>query len=577
MAPFSDYYEAIIRNSIKILIVCYFISLSYESQQKDSAPPPEIFIQAPFKSMYRICKLIYKTLNELYDKYGTTGKIFIELIKSLWESLKSTLKNLKNLFWNLIDFFGTIFKYPLDLIKNFSDYAEKLFTLIAKMILKIYYFLLRVLSPIYAIIKEFLKNILSIFRFPYKALVQLCSSLISALKSVARGVTKASKALLEILIDSIKRLAHYSYYIFEILLRPFKWLWNLLKSLYFKFSLIPFLKEIFYILIHLPRNLWNALCSICVYLYNMICIGIQFIVKTLIGMFLDICDFLHITEYLLKIIRPIYDVLYAIGIYLLDLLLEILVIPYHFVLWLFDLIRHPIQTLIDLFNSFINIIKQIASAIAQILTSNIIKFLVNLLTKPIDLLRQLFSMISFRGIIRIVTWPLKGLKYLGHLLSELGKSIVKLIIRISKSIKRGFDKLLEFLSQISLRRILELLIAPFKFIIKVLKYIFSNQFVQLIVRIIKNVLYIPVWLVSFLFRSIYFLIGSFVNLFNKDFSFENIFDMWDNACWPRDAEYCKKKLGKSQYNQNYNDNYRNDYNDDYYFDGFNDIDDHRYA
>ena len=180
---------------------------------------------------------------------------------------------------------------------------------------------------------------------------------------------------------------------------------------------------------------------------------------------------------------------------------------------------------------------------------------------PFDLLMRLLSKLSLRNFLKIIEFPLTGLKYLAKALSSVAKAIYNSVVGIIKSIGNGIVYLFTLLSHFSLRKLIYYLLAPIRWILEILEKLAQIPFLGIFIRIIKIILYTPAWIISFVFRFLIFFIESFINFFSKNMSLGNIIDMWDNVCWPRDSEYCKQILAKAQNNNNFNnDNYNyNDY------------------
>lgn len=578
---FSVYYEAIIKNASIILFVLYILSLSYESQQEKSEGFPILFISAPFKSINRVAILCYRGMIDFLGNYETVFKKILELILSLYHAILETLSSFKTIFWNIMEVIETIIKFPIDLILNFHNSVEKLLQYISKLFLFLYQILLAILSPIGRLAKEVFFYLLNLLRFPLNTIQQFAAFLYNFTKAIAKGVAKTLKTVASSLFDFIKnKLLKFSLTkILKMLLSPFRYLLSLLQKLHLRIKLIPFLKKMLQLLLNIPHILYVAICDSIQFLYELICYITRSTVQALIAMFYDIIDLLNITKYLPEFLKPLFEMLYRIIKFIADMIMQIALIPYRLAVYLIKLLKHPIQTIIDTINYLIALLRNVVSAIVQLLESSIIQFILGIMKTPLNLLKRLLSKISFRNFLRIFSFPFNALKYIGRALSTIAKAIYDSIADVARSIANGLIHLLTLLSNVSIRKLLYYLMSPIRFLWRIIKDLLSIPFLRIFVTIFEFIVYRLVFLINIPLKLLYIFFESFIIFFSKDLSLKNVFDMWDNVCWPRDTEYCKQILAKAQNNGNFNDynnynnydnynNYNNYNNDDYNYAGY---------
>ncbi|KAK8867082.1 hypothetical protein M9Y10_010051 [Tritrichomonas musculus] len=558
---FSVNIQARFNTAIPLLIIFYVISLAYEfpKMKEKSEGDSLLLIKAPFIFSYHIALSFKQKVVTLFAQFGTVGENFNKFIKSVGELFKIFLGQIGELILFLFDFLETILKAPFEIIMNFSQFMEELFRSLSRIIITLYHLLLSILEPIWNQVKKIIPYFLRLLRFPLSSLYQIGLSLYDLAKKISKGVVKTASAFASSLFEILKKLTHISFWkVLNILINPFRWIWDLLMMLYLRFDLFPFFKKLFEILMLLPQYLYNAICDLVHFIYVAICGLIRFIAETLIGMFFDLKKIKDLAKYLPEFLRPIIDILYEIGKYILNLFCKIIVLPYRFAVFLLDLLRHPIQALIDAFHYMVSLIKDFVSVIIRILESKIVQFILGIMKVPLEFLKHLLAKISIKNFLRMFQLPIN---YIGKALSALAKSIYNAVANVVNLIANGFIYLYALLLNFSFRKLIYYLLTPIRFLIRILEDLMKIPFLGIFARILRIILYIPAWLISFVFRFFFFFLESFINFFSKNFSARNIFDMWDNVCWPRDAEYCKQILAKVQNNNNYNnENYHiNDY------------------
>ncbi|OHT02311.1 hypothetical protein TRFO_07125 [Tritrichomonas foetus] len=566
--------QAFVKNGSVILIICIVISSVYDHQQAEQAGTSSTFsptdiiafpIVATFRFFNRIFFWIFNFFYGLIMRFGVASEDFNRFIKSAGSIFVFLFKQIYEFFYSFFEFIETILTAPIQIILNFSQFVEKFLSSFSQIFIILYRILMAIIHPIWELIKATIPYILKIFKLPLIMFSKFGLFLRDVSKSLYDATKKTAGIVMNGLLIFIRKLSHLSFsVIFDSIRIPIQAILNFLKMIYNKFSIFPFIKKVIHVISKLPYYLYRAIVDLSIFLYRGMINFFTFCIEMSKSMLQDVIEALKITKYLPEFLHPIVNFFYEIGKFILDILLKIVVLPYRFVVFLINALIHPIQTLMDTLYSIAETIRSAFLAIAHFFESGIFNLILSIIKAPYNLVKKLTEMISFRFISNILRIPLNAIEYFFKGIKHLLNLLINSLISISKAIVNGLVNVVSLVRYFSLSKLIYYLLSPIRFILKVIEDLSSIPFAGYLIRLIRIILYIPIWLISFIFRFIYFFLESFMNFFSKNFTLKNIFDMWDNVCWPRDAEYCKQIL-EEQSAKNIHNNYNSyaNYNDDY--------------
>ena len=548
--------QALIKNSLGILVVMIIISSIYDHQVAEQRGEAKELtfsdiamfpVTSTFKFFQRIFSWIFNFLYGLFTRFGVASEDFNRFIKSTGGIFVFLFKQIAEFFMSIFEFIETVLTAPIQILLNFSQFVEKFLEKFSQIFIVLYQLLMAILKPLWQLIKWAFFQSLNLLKLPLKLLRNIGNLLKDLSASILNATAKTAKVVINGLIAAIRKLSHLSFsVIFDVIRIPFDTIWRFLKYLYERFSILEFLKQVVYFISRIPHYLYTAVVDVSNFIYRLIRNLFVFIVDMGGSMLEDIVEALKITKYLPEFLHPVVNFLYQIGKALVDLFVQIIVLPYHFVVYILKLLRHPFQTLIDTFYYMFDLIRSLFNVIAEFFRSRFFQIILNILSAPYNALKKIVQSISMTVIADIIKFPLRIFQYFWKGIKYLLVGIVNFMTSFAKSIGRGLINILSFLKHFSFQKLLYYLLSPIRFILRVIDDLCKIPIAGYIVRAIRTIIYIPLWLISFFFRFIYFFLESFYSFLTRNFTLKNVFDMWDNVCWPKEAEFCQKILAEKE-------------------------------
>lgn len=478
----------------------------------------------------------------LFMTIKSIANFFGYLIYQIWE-----------MFVSICNFFATFLRI-FEMFLNFSQFLDDLIRKFAKIFQPLKQIFSLLFQPFYKLLKSIIPLFKKIVYSIFKLIIQFFHRLFQSARKLASGTTRVASKLCQSIINLYHKIPRIS---FTGLFSIFKYLLSYLGALGDLIMQIPqFLYYIFSHLIEIIIKVKNQFIQIFINIFPLLN---NYIIHTLSSMKNDVVRLFSIFKNGSYVFRFFINALNFVFELINQILLYVIYLPRQIISFIFHLFVHPYETIKSYVIYFFNFIDEVLSKFFDLFHIDILRVISNCVKTAANRLKK--SVMRIRsGLFKVFYLPSlifeKLIIQFEHLVNVLASSVYSIV----NDVRNVFSKLFSFLSNFSIQKLIRILFSPFTLLLRALQSLSQIPILKIICGILRTIIYIPLWIVSFVIRCVYFIMASFMNFFSNQYSLDNIFDMWDNVCWPRDAEYCKKVLiDRNQPTDDDYTNYRSDY------------------
>lgn len=494
------------------------------------------------KSLIGMASNIYEFASNTETYFVTAGKL-----------IGSFITNIAKFFWGIIQAIYMFFQHPLDIIRRWMPFLFSIYDLFKKYFIIFVQSLTKLLRPVQMLWHVLFQWFYSLLKFPFKLARKLGILLrkigIILYVIIKRLFIKLGQMLLAF-YDKIKFASLEQ--IIRILGKPIQMLVDFIRQLKFD-GILDFLTKLIHFIITLPIRLlkgiyywlgrfWKSVCHLLA-LAGQALIDEAVFLKDYIYKFLKL--FIFPVDFLEKLLSFLHiHIIFDILMWILKFPLQLVRSFYRFVVLLFTSFREAMHQIKDTF-------KSIGDFLVKLFGEGLFKIIRKIVTAPFKVIEHILDQFRWERFRLVFTYllyiPKQIFLFFQRSMNQLlllAKKLVFYVLRFINTIILTIIEILKKLSSFSIWEFIKMLIDP---IIKILDALSKIPILNVVIKLLRVIIYSPIWIFSWLLRSMFYLYQSLLNYVvavSGTFTMNTITDMWDNACWPYDAEKCKQLMGQ---------------------------------
>lgn len=521
--------------------VLFSIAFQFSQNNLPDTHNPLLLIYAPTRDT------IFSILSGIFSFFKRFTSSSSEIFASLQDVVNAFIRFFKFIFGDVFYLIQSTFQLikaiimlPIDFILDFTASFDRLMSLFSKflktLLLTLYSLSKKILTPIWNISKSFL-------RYPIKIIIKLMKHMKIFLHislNHFRNVTFSSFRLLKVIVKSISKISFKA--LFDSIDSAIMYVYNFIQRIINKIPFMELIQSLISLVFRAPYHFLKIIFSslknviMTIYLYTKKLLNI--IAITFYDFCIGLIDYLKLFLNVPALFEKAYN-LFKYGFS--NIINFILYYPLRLIIYLGKLIRKPF---IFIINNFIYLSKAIYNNILIFarffdfrkliyLFDNIKYGILRLFDSFYNIVNKIKIKNFIVGPFNLILKILSNIQYLKNLPQFIYKTLLMILHSLVMFIQTIFNGLINF--------IIKPFVIFFQYILLLLNRLSNIPIAGYIITLIRFVLYVPLWIFSFMLRTIYYFIFSIINLFSNDIEFKNVSDMWVNACWPKDSEYCRNQ------------------------------------